>query len=304
MVNNKYLKTYASFLKKHLKLKRPLKVIFDASNGSGALLFKAVATKNSRLSVTYINHRPDGNFPGHGPNPLADGACDELISRVRKLKADLGIALDNDGDRAFFVDETGRLLTSTEATIFMGENFSGTVVVDFVIGPLAYQYFKKLERKVFTSKVGLYFIKQAIAKHKATFAAEYSGHYYFKEINGSDCAVMAAIHFMNRLSRIGNQELGIRNLSDWLKTLPRYHQKVINFNYERERFPKLAGDFVSRFEKIAQKVSDLDGIKVEFADYWFNLRASNTEDLVRLTIESQDPILLDKKIEELRGLVL
>ncbi len=298
MENNKYLKIYAKYLKRFLKLKRPLKVVFDASNGSGALLFKLVAAKNPKLSTVFLNDKPDGDFPGHGPNPLEHGATDQLIEAVKKHKADFGVVVDNDADRVFFVDETGRLLTSTETMIFLGDVSSGPIVADFMIGPLAYQYFEKQKRKVITSRVGLYFIKNAMAEHSASFGAEYSGHFYFSEIFGSDCGVMSAVHFLNKLSSLDG------SLSKWMEQLPRYHQQMVNFKYQREKFSQLARLLKSKFGKSARRISDLDGIKFEFDTYWFNLRPSNTEDLLRLTVEAQNPVLLEKSIKQLKNMLI
>lgn len=295
---NKYLKSYAKHLRGFLKLKRPLKVVFDASNGSGALLFKLVAEKNPKLSVIFLNDKPNGDFPGHGPNPLEQGATDELIAAVKKHKADLGVAVDNDADRVFFVDEGGRLLTSTEAMIFLGDLSAGPMVVDFMIGPLAHQYFEKQNRRIITSRVGLYFIKKAMAENNASFGAEYSGHFYFPEIFGSDCGIMSTVHFLNKLSSLEG------GLANWMEQLPRYHQQMVNFRYERQKFPQLSRLLKSKFGKSARKISDLDGIKFEFDEYWFNLRPSNTEDLIRLTVEAQTPILLEKSIKQLKNLLI
>ncbi|MEK7114806.1 MAG: hypothetical protein AAB847_00365 [Patescibacteria group bacterium] len=298
MANNKFLKSYANYLKKFLKLKRPLKIVFDASNGSGALLFKLVAEKNPKLSVIFLNDKPHGDFPGHGPNPLEHGATDELVAAVKKHQADLGIVVDNDADRVFFIDEMGRLLTSTESIIFLGDVSSGPMVFDFMIGPLAHQYFEKQNRRVITSRVGLYFIKKAMMENNASFGAEYSGHFYFPEVFGSDCAIMSAVHFLNKLSSLEN------GLGEWLGQLPRYHQQMVNFKCERQKFPQLARLLKSKFGKSARKISDLDGIKFEFDKHWFNLRPSNTEDLIRLTVEAQTPVLLDKSIKQLKNLLI
>lgn len=293
---NRYTALYAQFLRRHLNLKRPLKVVFDASNGSSGLLFRAVAAGNRKLAVTFLNDHPDGDFPAHGPDPLRPGATDQLAAAVREQEADAGVILDNDGDRAFFVDTTGRLLTATETLIFIGRQFSGPVVVDFMIGPLAYQYFRRLKRRVITSRVGLYFIKQAIIRHGAQFAGEYSGHYYFKQLNGSDCGVMAAVLFFNQLSTMG------QSLNSWLATLPRYHQTMVNFPYPREQFPALAQKLERRFQRSARKISKLDGIKIELATHWFNLRPSNTEDLIRLTVEASSEKVLQSATAKLTAL--
>ena len=135
-------------------------------------------------------------------------------------------------------------------------------------------------------------------ENNASFGAEYSGHFYFPETFGSDCAVMAAIHFINKLSELEY------SLSQWLGQMPQYHQTMVNFKYEKGKFPQLSRLLKSKFGKSARKISDLDGIKFEFDNYWFNLRPSNTEDLIRLTVEAQSPVLLDKSIKQLKSLLI
>lgn len=302
--DQKYTNLYSRFLKRHLNLKQGLRVIFDASNGSGGLLFRALTANVRKLDVTFINDRPDGNFPAHGPDPLAPGASDQLAAAVRRQRADLGVILDNDGDRAFFMDETGRLLTATETLVFLGAGGSGPVVADFLIGSLAHRQFKKQKRKVVVSRVGLYFVKQAVAAHGAALAGEYSGHYYFQEINGSDCGVMAAVQFINRLSRLpASNGRPPAALSVWLSGLPRYHQRIVNFPYVRESFPQLAHRLERRFKRSAKKISVIDGIKIEFADHWFNLRPSNTEDLIRLTVEAETARRLESTVIKLKNML-
>lgn len=298
-MRNEYLNIYINFLKKFIKVKKPLKVVFDCSNGSAGLILKPLLHGHKFIKAKFINGRVNGNFPAHGPNPLADGACDQLIVEVKKQKADLGIILDNDGDRVFFMDETGRLLTATESLIFLGNNFKGSVIVDFMIGPLAYEEFGKQKRKIITSRVGTYFIKKTMREKRVGFAGEYSGHYYFKDFFGSDSGVMAAIIFMNQLSSL---ETG--KVSNWLSTLPRYHQIMFNTHFEREKFSQFAKMLQEKFSPSARKISDLDGIKFEFDQYWFNFRLSNTEDLLRLTIEAQTPELLQQTLQELKHMLI
>lgn len=287
-INNdeKQLKTYAQFLRGQLRLRRPLRVVVDGSNGTGARLFRATTSGVKNLKVSYINDTPNGAFPGHGPDPSSPEASNQLAKKIIATKADIGVMFDNDADRLVVVDETGRRLTGTETLIFIGEQFSGPVVINALIGPLAERYFKKMRRKVAVAKVGVFFIKEAIERHHASFGGEYSGHYFFRDVGSTDCAVLAAIYCLNRLATFDN------SLSDWRKKLPEYHQAVINIPGTRRDFMRWRGKLRAEFSDNADRISLLDGVRVEFARHWFSVRPSNNEDLIRLTVEAETPQML------------
>lgn len=284
-----YLNLYADFLKKNLDLKKSLKVIFDCSNGTAGIVLQ-------KLKFKIINGKPDGHFPAHGPNPMSGGALEELSKEVVKEKADLGVIFDSDGDRAFFVDDRGRPIRSDVAALFIAQGISGSIVLDLLAGYPLRELLQ--DRKIFESRVGSYFMKKIMKEKKAKFGAENSGHFYFP-VEGTvfDSGILAAIYFMNQLSRLKDQKL-----SNWIDSLPKYYRSPeINFTIEdKSGMLKIIEE---RYAKDAKSISHLDGLKMEFADHWFCLRPSNTEDLLRLNLEAKNKKTYDKKLTELRQLL-
>src|SRR3989344_3207106 len=188
-----YIKIYVQFLKKFLKPKRKLTVVFDCSNGStGEILARFIKTYKL-TNFKLINQRPDGRFPAHGPDPMKPGAMDDLCQTVRKYKADLGVIFDADGDRVFFVDDRGRPVHSDVVAGLLSKNFNGQAILDVRAGYLAREFIVAGlprpgggKKKIVNSRVGHYFIKKLMREKKIPFAAEVSGHYYFQDFFFAD----------------------------------------------------------------------------------------------------------------------
>ncbi len=294
-----YTRIYAGFLKKFLKIRRPLKVVFDCSNGSAGPVIKKISNLViGKLEIILINEKPDGRFPAHGPNPMAKGATDDLRKAVSKNKADLGVIFDADGDRAFFIDDLGEGIHSDITAALIGKNYKGPVILDVRAGYLA----RELISKVIDSRVGHYFIKKLMRQRKAPFAAETSGHYYFKDFFYADSGIFAAIQFMNAASEILKKG---KKLSGWIDSLPKYYRSgEINFRIsDKKAVMKKAENL---FKKEAKKISHLDGLKMEFGppvgQWWFSLRPSNTEDLLRLNLEAKDEKVFKKALKAISAL--
>src|SRR3989344_4394381 len=175
-----YAEIYAKFLRRFLKLKAPLRVVFDCSNGTTALIIKKLRNLEiDKLEIKLINDKLDGNFPAHGPNPMAENALNDLERAVKKYRTDLGVIFDADGDRVFFVDDKGKEIHSDIIAGLIAENFFGPVILDIRSGYSAREPLSRAKRKVVDSRVGHYFIKKMMKNKKINFAAELSGHYYF-----------------------------------------------------------------------------------------------------------------------------
>lgn len=301
-----YINLYAKFLKKFLKPQRPVRAIFDCSNGTTGIILKELFLKPK---IILINDKPDGNFPAHGPNPMIGKAFAELGTAVRKYKADLGVVFDADGDRAFFVDDRGRLVDPDVIAVLISKNFKGPVILDVRGGYLARELIGTGKRKIFDSRVGHTFMKKMMRKRKAAFGGEFSGHYYFNFGGGfyADSGIFAAIQFINQTGKLKAEGL---TLSQWIESLPKYHRSgEINFEIkDKERILKKLED---RYKKQAKKISHLDGLKMEFSarggpaagGWWFNLRPSNTENLIRLNLEAKDFKTLNSKLQEIKKLL-
>ena len=283
---NKYLNAYLEFLKRHINLDKPLKVVVDCSNGAIGPIAKKVFKNNKLLDFRIINWSADGNFSAHGPDPLKGNALKNLGSLVLGQRADLGVVFDADGDRAFFVDNYGRKINPDAiARLLIWYLKPKKIVVDVRTGWLVHQF------KIFTSRVGRYFVQKLMKEKNADFGAEHSGHYYFKKFYFFDSGIFAAIQVINAVSKLPY------SLADFVDLLPVYYSKEINLKINKKKDYRLALKKIqNKYKRSAKSVSRLDGLKMEISspkyEWWFNIHFSNTESVVRLTIESDSEKIL------------
>ena len=306
-MNYEFINIYSDFLKKNLNPQKKLKVIFDCSNGTAGPILKQLTINNEQLTTYFINDKPDGNFPAHGPNPLKSGALKQLQNKVKKYKADLGIIFDADGDRVFFIDNLGRFINPDAIAKLLIWNLKPKkIIIDIRTGWLIKKIKnQKSKIKIIKSRVGHYFIKKLMRKIDADFSAEYSGHYYFKNFFFVDSGILAAIEIINAISKLPY------NFSNFIELLPQYERSPeINFKIEnsKQSIKKIEKYFKSQAKSYKLKaISYLDGLTMEFNPpangWWFNLRSSNTEPLLRLNVEAENKKLLDKKIKILHSLI-
>ena len=268
--------------------------VFDCSNGAAGPIIERLFPDS-----IIVNGKPDGNFPNHAPDPLHAGSLDMLMRKVVSERADIGIIFDADGDRAFFVDDTGRsvdpdviaylLLWSLRPEKFISEVKAGWLIKQQSLGA------KRTE-----SKTGHYFFKQAIRKHGAEFGHEESGHYYFKDFFYCDSGIMAAIEVLNAITKLPY------TLSEFVDLLPNtYISAEINFSVPFAAHDALLARIERTYAKDAAHRSTLDGITLEFnnPDWWFNVRFSNTEPLARLRVEARDTHVYDAQLKKLTELL-
>src|SRR3989344_692112 len=295
-----YLDLYVKFLKKFLKPRALTRVVFDCSNGTTGIILKKLFQK-SKLRSILINDSPNGHFPAHGPNPMVPGALRDLQKAVKKYKADLGVIFDADGDRVFFVDDRGREASSDAIVGLLGMAARGNVILDVRCGYLARELLVKVGRKVLDSRVGSYFFKKLMREKKVEFAGEFSAHYYFKEFFYADAGIFAAIQMINQVSALKEKN---QSLSGWIDALPVYYRSgELNFKVkDKAVVMKRIENF---YKKSASRISYLDGVQMEFTnpDYWFNVRPSNTENLLRLNLEAKDKKIFTQHLAEIQKLV-
>lgn len=303
MPQNNWLNLYTEFLQKFIAPSRPLRIVFDCSNGTTGLVLAKLKFKNCEIKI--INSEPNGNFPAHGPNPSKPKAIGALAAAVKDFHADLGAIFDGDGDRALFVNDKNRQVNpDVIARLLLWELKPQKIVVDMRTGWLVKNLQTK-NLKLATAKIGHFFIKKSISEKKADFGAEFLGHYYFvfpssytkqiiplpsssrrekKEKLYFDSGILTAITVINALSRLPYK------LSDYIALLPSsYRPPEINFSLSLPAFSQpqqLLKSVESHFRKNALKISRLDGLTMEFADWWFNLRYSQTESCLRLNMET------------------
>lgn len=302
------LHSYVNFLKRRLKLRRPVHVVADCSNGVTAIVLTALRARlgsKSRLRLSLINHRIDGSFPAHGPNPFLPGATDQLSREVVRRKADMGVVFDGDGDRVFFVDGSGKPLSGDEAAVFLARAHAGPVVGDVRLGWAMRQYLASKRRAMIDVRVGQRFIREAMREHDAHFGAELSGHYYFRELGGADSGIFAAHVAASVLSELtGSMAEALRELA------PYHHSGEVNFEiHDSEKKKSLIERIAAQYERDAAQVSRLDGIKMEFGGpgepgaWWVSMRTSNTEPVLRLIIEAHTRELLERRLAEITKLI-
>lgn len=302
-----YIKIYADFLKKRLYLDKKLKIVFDCSNGTTGLVLKKLFSNYQLLITNYLNDVPDGNFPAHGPNPLAPNALNQIQQEIKKQKADLGIIFDADGDRVFFIDNAGRFIDSDVIVRLLIWHLNPErIVIDVRTGWLVKKSITK-DLRLTTSKAGHYFIKKLMQEIKADFGAEKSGHYYFpiknkKNISHIDSGILTAIEVINAISKLPY------SITDFNDLLPQYYRSgeiniKINNELEIRNYEDLLKKIEESFRNSTSKTSYLDGLTIESEDWWFNLRPSNTEPVIRLNIEAiNQNIIEDLKKEIINAL--
>ena len=295
-MENNFIKIYSNFLKNKLCPQKKIKVVFDCSNGTTGKILKNLQTE--KLKAFFINVKPDGNFPEHGPNPWVKGATDQLKKEVLRQKADLGVIFDADGDRALFIDNNGRLADPDAIANLLIWRLKPKKIIVNEITSLLIRANKKY--KIIKSQNGSYFIKKALRKTRADFGCERSGHYYFKEFFNLDSGILSAIEVVNAISKLPYK------FSDYLNLIPQYyHSGDINIKYQTlsAKYHILLKKIKRIYKKQARNISHIDGLRMDFnppaGGWWFNLQTSNTEPLIRLNIEAEDQKILEKKKKEL-----
>jgi phosphomannomutase len=277
---------------------RPLTVVADTANGMGGLVVPPVM---ARLPVTLHHLFPDldGTFPNHPADPIDPENQRDLKAAVLEHGADVGLAFDGDADRVFLIDEkaqdvSGSLLTALVAEAMLAKEPGAKIVYNLICSHTVPEVIVEHGGVPVRTRVGHSFIKQVMAETGAAFGGEHSGHYYFRDNYRADSGLIAAVVALQQLSRADAP------LSELLAPLRRYADSgEINSRVE---------DQTGKIEEIAEALRDgrqdrLDGLTVEFDDWWCNIRPSNTEPLLRLNVEATTPELLKDKTAEMLALI-
>ena len=265
---------------------RPLKVVVDGGNGmAGPMVGALLEGLGLELSETYWI--PDGNFPDHEPNPLLPENRKFIIEKVRATGADLGIAWDGDADRCFFIDDTGTFVDGDFLTALLAESLLAkrvggdpkqTILYDVRASRAVADTVRRAGGTPHVNRVGHAFFKTRMREEGSLFGGEVSGHYYFRDFYCADSGTLPALLILEQLSRSG------RRMSELLA--PYRERYFISGEINSE-----VGDQQAKIEEIAARYADaeqsrLDGISIDYPDWHFNVRPSNTEPLLRLCLES------------------
>jgi phosphomannomutase len=284
------LRPYAEYLRSLVDLSgiRPLKVVVDAGNGMGGYTVPAVLGDTVLpalpLTIVPLYFELDGTFPNHEANPLEPSNIVDLQQTVRAEGADLGLAFDGDADRCFVVDADGNAvppsaITALVATRELAKAPGSAIIHNLITSHAVPEIVREHGGAPIRTRVGHSFIKGEMARVGAVFGGEHSAHYYFKDFWNADTGMLAAMHV---LAALGEQE---RSLADLTEEYTRYVASgEINSRVDdpQGRLQAVRERFAGR----AQDVDELDGLTVQMPDgTWFNVRASNTEPLLRLNVE-------------------
>lgn len=288
---------YRAHVLKFLTLPRKLRVAIDASNGMAGKMVPEIFGKVPNLEIVPLLFEIDGKFV-HEPNPLVDSNLDMLKAKIRETKVDFGVCFDGDADRCFFVDEQARtvgcdMITAVLARDFLkvAANNGAAIVYDLRSSHVVADEVKAAGGEPRRERVGHAFIKKTMAETNAVFGGELSGHFYFRDNFFADSG---AIAFARLCSVMAAQS---QPLSSLIAPLIRYSQSgEMNFHVEDKegKIRELADAY-----KKAQ-TDYLDGVTIDLGDWWFNVRKSNTEPLLRLNLEAKTVALRDEKLLELK----
>ncbi|MGW2863735.1 phosphomannomutase/phosphoglucomutase [Streptomyces sp. NPDC001205] len=297
------LKDYATHLKSLVDLSaiRPLKVVVDAGNGMGGHTVPTVF-EGLPLDLVPMYFELDGTFPNHEANPLDPANIVDLQARVRAEGADLGLAFDGDADRCFVVDERGEpvspsAITALVAARELARHPGGTVIHNLITSWSVPEVVRENGGTPVRTRVGHSFIKQEMAATGAIFGGEHSAHYYFADFWNADTGMLAALHV---LAALGGQE---GSLSALVAQYDRYTGSgEINSTVD-DQAARAAAVRAAYEGREGLTLDELDGLTVTAQDWWFNLRASNTEPLLRLNVEARDEPTMAKVRDEVLAIV-
>jgi len=297
------LSAYAEYLHSlvDISASRPLTVVVDAGNGMGGYTVPAVLD-GLPLRVVPLYFELDGTFPNHEANPIEAANLVDLQKAVLAEGADLGLAFDGDADRCFVVDENGGLVSPSTITALVAERElrrepGGTIIHNLICSRTVPEVVRENGGTPVRTRVGHSFIKAVMAETGAIFGGEHSGHFYFRDFWRADSGMLAALHV---LAALGGQD---GTLSELLAPYDRYIASgEINSTVDdaAARTTAVRAAYAGRD---GVEVDEMDGLTVSAADWWFNLRPSNTEPLLRLNAEAADEATMAQVRDEVLGLV-
>ena len=281
---------------------RPLKVVADTANGMGGLVVPAVF-EGLPFDLEVMYGELDGTFPNHPADPIQPENLKDLQARVLETGADVGLAFDGDADRCFLVDDKAQLVNGSTTTALVAkamlEKYPGSkVLYNLICSKAVPEVIRENGGIPIKTRVGHSFIKAIMAETDAVFGGEHSGHYYFRDNYRADSGSIAALVVLEVISKAGQP------LSELRRPFERYAQSG-EINTEVKGPAATVERVAERFAKEHPEAqqSRLDGLTVEFPDWWFNVRPSNTEPLVRLNVEAADRPGCDAHTKELLAMI-
>ncbi|MBI4142126.1 phosphomannomutase/phosphoglucomutase, partial [Candidatus Woesearchaeota archaeon] len=296
LIRDDVMQDYVKHVLTFAKNIKPLKIVIDAGNGMAGYTSPYLFAQLP-CNVTRLFFQLNGEFPARGPNPQATNALTQLSRTVVEQHADIGAAYDADADRLVLVDETGEIVSPDLLIVLLAQQLFGkkkdSVVYELTCSKAVPEAIVQLGGKPIISRVGHTFIQQILAKNKAIVGGERSGHYFFRDNYNGDSADIALAVILSLLSKTG------KKISELVNPLKKYHalQTSVQADNKEEVLKALQETFTKG------TLTKLDGITLTFPDWWFNARPSNTEPIVKLTIEARTKDILEQKNKEIQRVV-
>ena len=293
--NANVLNDYIKHVAEMADLQRPVKIVADMANAMG--IYESKALENI-IKIEPLFDTLDGTFPNHEANPLKAETLEPLQAMIRKGSYDFGVAFDGDADRAGFVDEKGNIIPMDMITALIAQDIlskeKGVIFYDLRSSWIVKEIIEKNGGTPMMSRVGHTFIKQQMRDNNAIFAGELSGHYYFRSNYFTESSAMAVISVANIVSKAG------KPLSELIAPLQRYSASG-EINSKVKDPDKVLAHLKEKYSN--GKMLELDGVSVEYADWWFNVRCSNTEPLIRLNLEAKTAAMMTQKRDEILAII-
>ena len=275
------------------------KIAVDFANGSTAIAEKEALSKLLTNSI-FINDFPDGTFPAHEPDTLKKECLMDIINTVKQNNCDIGVIFDGDGDRIGIIDEKGEVLQGDILTLLIAmeilkeKNEKLKIVYDLRCSKIVEEVINEYGGAPLKTRVGHYFIKKLMHEVDAEFAGELSNHFYFKEVGYVESPLLALNYILCAMEDMG------KLLSELSKEYKKYfHSGEINFKVKDQQ--EVLQNIENKYKNC--KIEKIDGLSVYCDKWWFNVRLSNTEPLLRLNLEADDKELMNEKIEEVKGII-
>ena len=294
---------YLAFLLKYKGDWSGLKIAMDVSNGMASLFVRDIFGD----APAYIYEEMDGSFPNHEPNPLVQKNVEALKTLVARTKADIGIIFDGDADRVMFVDENSRFISPDLMIAVLGHYFfeergeKGYVHQDIRSSKAVGEYLAPMGGIMNTWRVGRAYAALKLREIDGVFGGELAGHYYFRDFFYSDSGLLAAILILNVVAKMKAEGVSVSQL---ISRIEKYQSSgEVNFRIEDKRgaMDAIRDYFMAQEQSTAYM--DFDGYRVEFPQWWFNIRPSNTEPYLRFICEATSKELLDEKVETVKRIL-
>ncbi|NOX85062.1 MAG: phosphomannomutase/phosphoglucomutase [Chlorobi bacterium] len=289
--------SYLSFLRQYTDDFSGLKITVDCSDGMASLFIKELLGDG----IDYMNCSPDGNFPAHEPNPLEPENRKQIVDAVKSRKSDIGLIFDGDADRVMFIDEKGNFVSPDLIIALLGHHFFNgkeqvegrKVVQDIRTSKAVGEYLQQFDVEMITWRVGRAYGATKLKEVNGIYGGELAGHYYFRDFYYSDSGLVAALLVLKIVNRFRDEGI---TFSEMISRISSYFNTgEVNFKIENKQVAMNAVKDWFLQNELPVKFYDFDGYRLEFADWWFNIRPSNTEPYLRFLAEARTKKLLDEK---------